>query len=123
ARVRVRLLLWTAACPVGLPPVRAAGAGVRFPVSRAPEGGRLAGTRGPGQDRRLRPLRPRILGRRVGDHRQAAGRRRSGRQRGGAPVALTNLGRSTPGGGGSRSQSSCPARDRGGRCCRGGGGR
>src|SRR5690349_21563481 len=67
AWLRLRVRLRSAARAQRLQPVRGAGFGLRAPLSPPVVGGWLAVPRGPGQDRRLRPRRPRLLGRRPRD--------------------------------------------------------
>ena len=79
ARLRLRLRVRAAARTVGLQPLPARGRPVRPALPRAAVGGRLAQPRAAGGDRRDRPHRPRLLGRRPRARRGAADRGRGAR--------------------------------------------
>ena len=85
ARLRLRLRLRPAARAVGLPALRAAGAGARAPLPGAARRRRLAQPAGARSDRRRRPGRPGLLGGRAGSRRAPVDRRpkRPPRPRGG----------------------------------------
>ena len=85
-RIRVRVLVRATARAVGVPRVRTAGRRLRAALPRDARGRWVAFTAGSRRDRRSRPRRPCVLGRRAPDRRRTTRGRRSRGHRGGSAL-------------------------------------